>query len=1018
MDVLVATAVSLVLMTAGDREPQFPLKTDRVIYTDAMIRQARDNVSQYAAAKKLADKAVRAGDPWLEWGDAELRDLVPTAAVPRAFNVGTAGCPLCGEEVYEKGGTYPWILDLKRPFTVECPVDGHVFPDNDFKAYYESGMTDKASLEGEYADDGWGWVGPDGERYWFVGYANHWTLHSHVVPAMGRLATAYLLTSDERYAHKAAVLLDRIAEVYPAMDYHSQSRYGQLQEEHGTRYPGKLVNLIWATGNLNIMARAYDAVWETIDGDAELQALTGKSGEAIRANIEANLLEEGIDGVFAEEIRGNFGMHQRALVYATLARQHGKTDEWLDGIFTRTGCSTLQTGLNYALYNLVYRDGLPYETAPGYNRLWVSTITSVAETLKGTKRDVYGLPKTRRLYDGVLDMVNVGKHTPSVGDSGSVSGGSMANAALYLPAYRAYGDPRYLARLNDLDATGEQCFQSLDSLFSPPIPAGTERSKPLASRLLDGYGMGILCNGADSISASVYYGYKGGHGHFDRLHVDVFAHGLPMMPDTGYPDFMNAYVPGIYTWSKNTIAHNTVTVDAGRQVANEAGAVHSFVNGAFARVLDVDAAQTYPQCSQYRRHLVMVDIEDGGAYFVDFFAVDGGGQHDYSLHGPPGKHEIVGGEWKVQEKGTLAGEDVALTQLYDDAERGEEGFSGTYYGYAGSGFQHLFNVRRLATPFDDGAGDAPFVAQYAHQSDEDARIRLRVLPQTDTELIVADAQVSPVKHKELLQYVIARRIGEDLRSRFVGIFEPYTDTPRIESARRIDLPGGAVAVVVARPGGRREVVVCNPDGGLLELANATIKTDAVTAVVTLDSAGAAVRAFAISGTRLEVGGRTFEIPPASEGTVVAVDAAACRATIALETPEQAADFSALVGRVVHFVNPARRTAHRAMAVEVEGTQAVLTVADDLLVGRARITAVEDAALTTDTAFMFAPVYRGRYAADAGLTRLTPVSTVEAGRIGLVNALPEDHGFRVGADAWIVDVGPGDRLTAPGVLEWR
>ncbi|NIA15942.1 MAG: hypothetical protein GWP08_17910, partial [Nitrospiraceae bacterium] len=697
---------------------------------------------------------------------------------------------------------------------------------------------------------------------------------------------------------------------------------------------------------------------------------------------------------------------------------HGKTDEWLDGIFTRTGCSTLQTGLNYALYNLVYRDGLPYETAPGYNRLWVSTITSIAETLKGTKRDVYRLPKTKRLYDGVLDMVNVGKHTPSVGDSGSISGGSMASASLYLPAYRAYGDARYLARLNDLDATGEQCFQSFDSLFSAPIPASTEQSKPQASRLLDGYGMGILNNRPDSISASVYYGYKGGHGHFDRLHVDVFAHGLPMMPDTGYPDFMNGYVPGIYTWSKNTIAHNTVTVDAGRQVANEAGAVYSFVDGAFARVLDVDAAGTYPQCSQYRRHLVMVDVEDGGAYFIDFFAVDGGRQHDYSLHGPPGKREIVGGEWHVQEKGTLAGEDVELARIYDDPVRGEEGFSGTYYGYAGSGFQHLFNVRRLMTPFDGGATDAPFVAQYAHQSDELARIRLRVLPEADTELIVADAQVSPVKHKELLQYVIARRMGEDLHSRFVGIFEPYTDAPLVESARRVDLQDGAVAVIVSRLGGRREAVVWNPNGGAVELADAGIRTDAVTAVVTLDGAGAAVRVFAVSGTRLEAGGRTFEIPAALEGTVVDVDAAGCRATIALDDPARAEGLGALTGRVVHFVNPARRTAHPVTAAGIEGGQAVLTFADDLLVGRARITAVENAALKTDTAFMFAPVYRGRYAANTDLTRLTPISSVEEGHIGLVDALPEDHGFRVGADAWIVDVGPGDRLTAPGVLEWK
>ena len=38
-----------------------------------------------------------------------------------------------------------------------------------------------------------------------------------------------------------------------------------------------------------------------------------------------------------------------------------------------------------------------------------------------------------------------------------------------------------------------------------------------------------------------------------------------MTPDLGYPDGANEFLPGIFTWSKTTIAHNTVTVDAKRQ---------------------------------------------------------------------------------------------------------------------------------------------------------------------------------------------------------------------------------------------------------------------------------------------------------------------------------------------------------------------------------------------------------------------------------------------------------------------
>ena len=269
--------------------------------------------------------------------------------MPRAFNVGTAGCPKCGKKIYEKGGTYPWIINLDKPFKVQCPICKGVFPGNDLEAYYLSGFKDRKHLEGDYPDDGWGWVDPaDGHRYWFVAYANHWTWQSHVLRGLDNLGQAYLLTGDKRYAHQAALMLYRLSEVYPGMDYHNQSRYGKLTEERGGHYGGKMVNLIWATGNLSAMARTYDAVWETIDADADLQQTLAKTGGEIRSAIEANVLEEGIDRVLDEEIRGNFGMHQRALVYAVLARQHGKNDEWLGRIFEYSGPSALHTGLDYA----------------------------------------------------------------------------------------------------------------------------------------------------------------------------------------------------------------------------------------------------------------------------------------------------------------------------------------------------------------------------------------------------------------------------------------------------------------------------------------------------------------------------------------------------------------------------------------------------------------------------------------------------------------------------------------------
>ena len=993
---------------------KYPLKSARTIFTDADIRQARENMEAYPAAVALAEKLIGRAGKWLEWTDEDLRALIPDATVPRAFNVGTEGCPKCGKAIYEKGGTYPWIIDPAVPFKVRCPICDGLFPDNDFGAYYASGYEDKAFLEGDYADDGWGWVGPNGQRYWLVAYANHWTLHNHVFPAMLYLGWAYVLTEDPAFAHKAAVLLDRVAEVYPDLDYHNQSRYGALTELQGGHYCGKFLNHIWATGNLTTFAKTYDAVWDTIDGDTELQALTERSGLEIREHFEANVLEGGIQAVFDGEIAGNFGMHQRALVYATLSRQHGPTEEWLDSIFSKTNCKPLEQGVDYALYNLVYRDGVPFETSPGYNASWVSNLTTIADALKKTDRDLYRLPKIKRMHDATLEVVNAGRFTPSLGDSGDVYGGLVIVRPALQSAYRAYGDPRYLAHLIDLGVTGDASFQDTDALFVPPIEGEAPPLPTPRSRLLDGYGMAILNNPDDSVSLSLYYGFKGGHGHYDRLHFDLFANGQAMMPDLGYPDFMNAYVSGIYTWSKNTICHNTVTVDASKQPENLPGTVHLFADGPFARVLSVDGAGTYPQCSDYSRQLFMVDAGPGQSYVVDVFAVEGGHQHDFSLHGPPGSVSLLEGTWEAQEGGTMAGPDVPVGEIYDDPVLGAPDYDGVYWGYQGSGFQHLFNVQRLA--------EGLCLTEYTHERENAAKLRIRQLTSPNMEVFTSDAQVSPVKHKQLVKYVIARHTGEKegLRSTFASVLEPFSGEPIIADARREDFPWGT-CVAVERAGGGTDVIIANEPGAEASVERWSITTDASAAVVAVDADGTVERVFFAGGTYLTAGDQRFAAAPVA-GRIIAVEPETQTIRVRLDGQPERFRAEDLVERVAHFQGALRKTSHPIQAAALDGKDLVLATGDDLFIGRVHVTDVEANALRTDTPMMFAPIYRGAWLADAACKAFFPIQEAaapgdEPGSVTLTFPLPEDQPFRAGQNAWIVNVGPGDRLVVPGVCSW-
>src|SRR3954452_7297495 len=86
------------------RQPKYPPKDRRTLFTDQEIAQARENVARYPVAKAVAAAIVKEADEWAGWDDEKLAGLIPDASVPRAFDAGTAGCPRCGKLLYEKFG--------------------------------------------------------------------------------------------------------------------------------------------------------------------------------------------------------------------------------------------------------------------------------------------------------------------------------------------------------------------------------------------------------------------------------------------------------------------------------------------------------------------------------------------------------------------------------------------------------------------------------------------------------------------------------------------------------------------------------------------------------------------------------------------------------------------------------------------------------------------------------------------------------------------------------------------------
>jgi hypothetical protein len=492
----------------------------------------------------------------------------------------------------------------------------------------------------------------------------------------------------------------------------------------------------------------------------------------------------------------------------------------------------------------------------------------------------------------------------------------------------------------------------------------------------------VLNDPSDDRAVSLYYGLKAGHGHFDRLAIDLFANHEPMLPDLGYPDAMNDFVAGIYAWSKNTIAHNTVTVDAARQPGNLPGTLHLFADSPLARVIDVDGNGTYPQCSQYRRAVVMVDVDSRHSYFVDFFTVVGGKQHDYSLHGPPGKFQMVGGDWSSPAPGTLAGEKISLGEIYDNPAMAAPGYSGGYSSYAGSGFQYLFNVQHL--------NGGSFVAQWQHERADNARLRVRLFDQPGKQVFACDAHVSPAKYPQIVKYLIARTQGESLSSQFVSVIEPYDTEPFIRAAT-LHRDGASTRVDVDCAGGK-DSIEYRSDG----------PSGSEVTVVRRDSTGARSAEFSAGHQSVS-------------GEVVSIDREKSIVRVRLRTD---VDPNTLNGRVAFFQNGLHRTAYPITAVAENSGLVELTTRDDLVVGRIKVDAIEALAVSTVTALPLGPIYRGTFLCADGGSAYHPVRSAGAGKIVLTGPLAPDQLLAPGKDAWLTDVGPGDKFDMPSSEFWH
>lgn len=641
-------------------------KTSRTYYDEALMGRVRAQLEKFDWAKAQAEQSRQACDWLVAKSDQELWDFVPPPEQLRAINVCIAhDCPVCGDAITRQAGHYPWIMRRDRPFKVECPVCHGIFPSNDFQPWNTEGLQGKPDDTPGYVDKGLGWLDrKDGRRYYFVPYYIFWQRwSSDILGGLGNLAQAYLLTGDPVYAHKGAVLLCKIASEYKRLDYPTQ---GYHEGRFGVG--GRISDYIWSTGNDSVLGRAADAFWPAFTADPELAKFLAAHGISDpRQTLEQELLRTMIEDIMAGRVAGNMGMHQRTLCELAIVFDNQDPSR---GPTTADMRKWLMSGpgrVEDLLWNGFWREGLGGESSPGYASGWCTAFYDVAALLPRLGEDIWSNPKLKKMADIGLDLTIAERFCPDIGDCGSLKGTPKVGwtPELQGPAFMHYHDPRHAQALAIMGAPSRSLFEEL---FDEQLVADTVkrvgRDLHFASRNLGGYGVALLERGSgdNARGLSLYYGdASGGHGHYDRLNIELFAFGRPVLPEDGYPTPFTR--PDYYEWRRaDTCRHYCVQVDEEPQRSLQAGQLQNFAVAPELQVVEAAAEASYgSKVSLYRRTAALVDLSPDRSYLVDIFRVRGGGQHDWCFHGPPFPEFKLSGATlgPVQTKGTLAGEDVA-----------------------------------------------------------------------------------------------------------------------------------------------------------------------------------------------------------------------------------------------------------------------------------------------------------------------------------------------------------------------
>jgi oligo-alginate lyase len=807
-------------------------KTTSVFFPSELVARAQANARDQEWAATIRDSLVAAAKPWMGLSDEQLWSLMFGNTLRRAWQVWSDGyCPACRKPV----PMYEWVPDaLNRPWKMQCPQCKELFPKNDFLKFYQSGLNEQRLFEPKRADrsllfnadhpdpsdplhlfgvdDGEGYVA-DGKRWRFINaYLIFGQWKQAIVAGIRSLAAAHVATGDPIYAHKAGVLLDRAADFYPTFDF---GKEGVMYE--GAPRSGYVST--WHDANVEVedLALAYDAVFETLAHDAELvKFLAAKARQCglpnskssfadIQRNIEQRIFQDTLN--HRPKIESNYPATDVTIttLHTVLGWPANRAEvlPLLDGIISKaTAVDGLTGEKGLAGYAVIG----PHDVA----RLLGRYARADPEFMRAALRRH---PRLHAMYRFHLDTWCLGQYYPHSGDTGSFAarsphyaslsfarnpGVSPSSYAFLWELYRATSDVDFV-RLMHAENSGSAQGLPYDLFAADPAAFQAQVTKVIAEHGAEiklgsvnktEWGLAILRSGEGTNARAVWLDYDSGerHGHADGLTMGLFAKGLDLLPDFGYPPVQfGGWTAPRAEWYKLTPAHNTVAVE-GKPQRPGTGKTTLWFEGNQFRVVRAAAANLIGG-RQFERTLLLADTSPADSYVVDVFRVNDGGEHTRFLHG---------------HFGHLKTEGLSLTPT-DQARYG----------------QVMRHFQRDPHPAPGWTADWA-IADHLHYLAQPADIHLRLTDLTrGVEVETAESWVYVPQYggtaEAWIPSVLVRRRSAQppLTSTFAAILEPCEGQPKLKASRRLELlnsedqpcPDGFVAIQTHLADGSRDLLI-------------------------------------------------------------------------------------------------------------------------------------------------------------------------------------------------------------------